>query len=227
MFSNGYPKAKKPPIPSTNFCVLSGALSNHSINSFTFSRRGVSKGKSFWPILIWSTSKLDLNRSTPFLDDLDSSSANFLVYPRAFSVSLVRLRSASPPWLIRAFIPVWASTPKARAIADDFSASVHPFVDSLMRSMISGSFKAPDWNSSTVKPSSFIAAALDLEGLSNLESAPRKAVPAFSPAIPLSERRPIAADVSSIDIPKEWATGPIYSIASPISEKPADVLLAT
>ena len=94
-------------------------------------------------------------------------------------------------------------------------------------SSISGKPSCPFLNASKSIPNSCIAAAAALLGFISLESAPRKDVPAFSPSIPLLDIKPIAAEVSSKLIPNAWATGPVYSIAFPISENPAAVLFAT
>ncbi len=96
-----------------------------------------------------------------------------------------------------------------------------------MVSSISGKPIFPFFHSSKFIPSSWKAAEACLVGFSKRDKAPRNDVPAFSPSIPLFESKPIADEVSSRLIPNELATGPTYSIATPMSSKPAEVLLAT
>ena len=63
-------------------------------------------------------------------------------------------------------------------------------------------------------------------GLTSLVRAPRSVVPACEPLIPLFAIIPIAALVSSKEIPIALATGAIYFMASPVSDTAALVRFA-
>ena len=63
-------------------------------------------------------------------------------------------------------------------------------------------------------------------GFARRESAPRSVVPAWLPLMPASDIMPIAAAVSSMLMPKAWATGATYFIASPVSSTAAFVSAA-
>ena len=75
-------------------------------------------------------------------------------------------------------------------------------------------------------PSSFILSRISSVGSDNRDNAPCNVVPACEPLIPESAMTPIAAAVSSNEIPIICALGAAYFIAYPISSIPAFVLAA-
>ena len=146
--------------------------------------------------------------------------------PSQFSYAVVSSSRASGPSLISASMPDNASWPNSVASALFFCSSVRSWVLSWRISMISvKDFILPSL-SKKVMPSSSMTPSMSSVGLTRRVRAPRSVVPAWLPLMPALESKPIAAAVSSIEIPIALATGATYFIASPVSATAAFVRLA-
>ena len=129
----------------------------------------------------------------------------------------MRVLKSSSLALIIASNPDIPSWPASKAAYSAFSASVNVENFSLIscNSVFNG-FILPSAvvieipKSSIAWPDSFV-------GFTNLVNNPLKAVPAWLPFIPALAIKPIATAVSSIEYPKEPATGATYLNVSPIS----------
>ena len=138
--------------------------------------------------------------------------------PSELAIACVRLLKSASLALTIASRPDIASLPAMPAAYSAFCASVNP-ANFCRRSIISADngLTLP-WASVRDTLSASIYAATASDGFARLVSAPRSAVPAFSPLMPALAIRPIATAVSSILYPSAPATGATYWKVFPIRD---------
>ena len=161
----------------------------------------VAAGANVPPMVMATFCNLVVNLSHCLLRVSSCFSATSFVTPPISLIFSVSFERASPPSASKTFIPGPARWPNSSMI----SAVVAP--DSFRSERISEKSRICPPESVTETPNSSSFDCIALVGFDSFESAWRSVVPAFDPLIPASERNPIAALVSSTDIPSPSATG--------------------
>ena len=146
--------------------------------------------------------------------------------PSAFLKLFVILVRAPDPRSINACIPDKAFLPYSVTMAFSFCSWVIPLnLDWSCATCSLRDIMLP-LLSKNLTPNSSIVSLIALVGAASRDNAPRRDVPAWLPLIPWSDIMPIAAAVSSREIPNEEAMGAAYFIASPMSATSAFVSAA-
>ena len=141
-----------------------------------------------------------------------SAAACSAAKPESFTALVHSWTAAAPPWY-STVAAVICSLPKIRPSAALRSSSVSaPSLFFICSATVAMPTNFP-WASYSDSPSASICFFAIAEGLVSDRSIPRNDVPACSPMMPLDANSAMMPVVSSIDTPRDFATGPTNFIA--------------